>query len=123
MIKTLKHKNIRLAGSMKDCHARMVWQGLFDVYREYGGSLENLDNLLIDLGNCEDAVEEAQAGLVGTFLWGFFQRSFCTAAIPCANWSSKNVEHEAIMLGCDVYALVEVNDRWARFHVFTLEGE
>lgn len=38
-----------------DYVAYQLWQLLFDFYRGYGCSLDNMHNILIDLSNCNEA--------------------------------------------------------------------
>lgn len=52
-------KILDFRGSMYECRSRVLWQALFNLYRERGCNLDNLDNLLIDLKNCEKIIEEA----------------------------------------------------------------
>ena len=62
-------KRIDLRGRSFDCLSRILWQALFDEYRNNGGSLDNMDNMLIDLRNCEKVFLE-QDGEV-SFVFGF----------------------------------------------------
>ena len=62
-------KRIDLRGAAFDCLPRILWQALFDEYRQNGGSLDNMDNMLIDLRNCEKAFLEHDGEL--SFLFGF----------------------------------------------------
>lgn len=36
---------------------RLIWQKLFDIYRDAGGYLENMDNILVDYDSCRRALE------------------------------------------------------------------
>lgn len=58
-------------GHLTDCWPRLLWQALFDTYREAGGNLDRMDNLLIDLRCCVSACEGIDRGGATTFLWAF----------------------------------------------------
>lgn len=65
----MKMKRINLRGSSFDCLPRILWQALFDEYRSNGGSLDNMDNMLIDLRGCERVFLEQNGET--SFLFGF----------------------------------------------------
>ena len=45
-------ETIEFRGSMRDCIPRILWQRLFDFYREHGGKIDHMDNMLIYYQNC-----------------------------------------------------------------------
>lgn len=46
-----------IKGRPYDFLPRFLWQNLFNIYRDYGCPLDDLLSLLVDLRNCEQAVE------------------------------------------------------------------
>lgn len=44
---------IDLRFNVVECIPRLIWQQLFNFYRNNGGNLDRLDNLLIDYENCK----------------------------------------------------------------------
>lgn len=46
---------------------RIIWQQLFDKYRQNGGDLSNMDNMLIDYTNIVDLYNIGP----NSFVWGF----------------------------------------------------
>jgi hypothetical protein len=58
-------RSVNLHGSMHDVRARRLWQVLFDFYREKGGDLKNLDNLLIDYTRCFEVLNNLHQPYVG----------------------------------------------------------
>ncbi len=45
---------IDLLTHIAQCYPRILWQQLFNAYRDAGCSLTHMDNLLIDLATCQD---------------------------------------------------------------------
>jgi hypothetical protein len=78
----LPWQTVDFRGSMAACYPRMVWQELFNIYRAEGGDLENMDNMLIDLKECELMFDKLSRGSSNRFyfVWscdpGHFQTSW-----------------------------------------------
>lgn len=67
---------IDLSYRMYECIPRVIWQQLFNFYRENCGDLGNLDNLLIDYENCKkffDQCVDREKPI--TFIFGMCEKS------------------------------------------------
>ena len=72
-------KPLAFRGSMASCYPRMLWQRLFDIYKEVGCDLAHLDNLLIDYGLVKTIIDELKPSSPSVFIWGCYSKSFQTA--------------------------------------------
>lgn len=57
-----------LPSGQEERWCRVLWQDLFNFYRERGGSMTNMDNILIDYENCKELFEIVGSG---DFLFAF----------------------------------------------------
>ena len=89
-LKILEPIVVDFRGSMWDCRPRMLWQKLFDFYRESGCTLEHLDNLLIDFGNCQELFDKKllhpNEGVTVHFIFGCNVRDFMTTWVERERW-------------------------------------
>ena len=83
---------------------RILWQKLFDLYRENGGSLDCMNDLLIDLKSCDQLCKRVLGGATPTFFFSFSSGSDMTF------WSSDNSH-----MDCDFTFKVEVSKDRATF--------
>ena len=77
---------VNFDGYMYDVRPRLLWQQLFNFYRENNCPLDHLDNMLIDLRNCVQAIDMTHDGPV-EFLWGCDPGYYNTTWINQSNWA------------------------------------
>jgi len=109
-----KSKIISLRGSDHNCFPRILWQQLFNFYREKGGDLNNLDNLLIDHDCCKKLFEEMQFDGKAVFIFGCDSNYFTTEFIHAETLMEyKEDLKRAVELFsiCDFHILCEVTAR------------
>lgn len=63
-----KTGRVSLRGYLQDVKPRVLWQSLFNLYRELGCPLDRMDNILLDLENCQRAVNMASDKPLA-FIW------------------------------------------------------
>ena len=65
-------KTVNIRGTVHSVKPRTLWQQLFNFYRENGGDLDNLDNLLVDFNNCRELFNSQDRLFWKTtkFVWG-----------------------------------------------------
>lgn len=113
-MKIKKEVTVDFRGSMWECRPRMLWQALFDIYRENGGDLSNMDNILIDFRNCRKCFYKrlSHENDSHTFLWGF-HRKF-TTWINKRDWLDGNLEAtmtiRSSFRSSNTYVLCEVTE-------------
>ena len=59
------------AGTLDSVRTRELWQHLFAMYRSNFGSLNNMNDLLVDLHNCETAIDRSHKRYETKFIWAF----------------------------------------------------
>ena len=64
-------KTICLRGYLFQARPRVLWQGLFDFYRDHGGYLGNMDNMLLDYENCKEVFQRVNRGEPADFVFMF----------------------------------------------------
>lgn len=102
-------KTISFDGRMWDCRARDLWQGLFDFYRCCGGSLDHMDNLLIDFKNCMGAMDRVADGSMVKFLWGAYLNCGFTYWVDEDKWINSDPVMTNTGCGYDIYVIVELS--------------
>ena len=107
---------VNFRGSMRDVRARMLWQRLFDFYREQGCPLDHMDNMLIDLRNCVEAMDGLGGGST-RFLWGCTPGHCMTTWQPDGAWINGDVELTCEWANGDWFVLCELSEDEARFTV------
>jgi len=99
-------------GSMWDCRPRMLWQKLFDFYRESGCELGHLDNLLIDYENCKKLFDTPHVYYKkGTthFIFGCESKQFMTTWISQTSWIYDSPKHTMLLSNYDSHLVCSVN--------------
>ena len=81
-------KEIAFTGSMPDIRPRMLWQTLFDLYRENNCDINNMDNMLIDYEKCKDVFTKLITNNEVKFLWGCAPNSFQTNFCICQDFNT-----------------------------------
>ena len=111
-------------GSMWDCRPRMLWQKLFDFYRDSGCPLDHMDNILIDLRNCQELFDSDDLGFMkGTlhFIFGWCPGHFMTTWIPRQSWLSDDPKLTIRYSNFDRYLVCSVNDSRAKLIPIIME--
>lgn len=106
---------VSFVSRMWDCRARDLWQALFDFYRFSGGSLDHMDNLLIDLSYCVKAMDMVVNGGSIKFLWGAYLRHGCTYWVFEKDWVKADPIMTNSYRGSDIYAMVDLSKDQAIF--------
>lgn len=111
---------------MWDCRPRMLWQKLFDFYREQGCKLEHLDNLLIDFVNCQKLFDEELLNLnektTVHFIFGCDPGYSNTTWIPQKHWKTDDVRILMTYANYDRYLVCSVNCNRAKLIPVIVEG-
>lgn len=115
-------KTLDFRGSMWDCRSRMLWQVLFDYYREQGCPLERMDNMLCDHTNCVKLSEGFRHEPV-IFMWGCDSGCFLTWWVESSQWEGQSPEWFASWQCWDFAVLVEVGEELATFRVCQTASE
>lgn len=113
----VESKTISFHGSMWDCRARMLWQQLFDYYREHGGDLNHMDNMLIDFETCKKAFEQQSYNPVTRFVWGCCENHWVTYWYDLAGYT--DADKDILVRGspCDFLVHCELTSDRAVFTV------
>ena len=82
---------INFRGYLHDVRSRLLWQQLFNFYRENNCPLDHLDNILIDLRNCVEAIDMTYDGPV-EFLWGCDPGYYHTTWIRQQQWDTVGID-------------------------------
>ncbi len=99
----------RLSGCLYSTWPRLLWQGLFNRYREHG-DLANMDNMLLDYDNCQAFFNDA-VGDEGAFLWGIYDGHYSTTWIPSSAWWGGDPFNNAQLCDHDHLYIVAVRDQ------------
>lgn len=106
----------------EDVIPRKIWQQLFNLYREHGGPLDNMDNILIDLRNCEQIMSDIGGeDITKRFLFGFNYQNYMTTWIPEEKWIDPDCTKAIQFLSHDFFVLCEVSRDGAKFTWLTDE--
>lgn len=119
-------KSILFSGSPWDTRPRILWQELFNAYREFECDLSNLDNLLIDFENCKNLFDELNGDTErAVFLWGCYKGSFPTTWIPDKKWLDSGLSFGEFLhfQTYDHYLLCTVTSEQASFERYHLNKE
>jgi len=80
------YKSISFSCSVYECLPRKIWQVLFNFYRENGGDLDDMDNMLIDYEQCKKFIEQTVKSEVPTnFLFGLHIATGITSWVNLGN--------------------------------------
>ena len=74
-MKILSTKSINSQYLCGDHLARKIWQEFFNYYRDFGGRLDRMDDLLIDYDHCKEFIAQDETN----FKWAFSSMSSLTA--------------------------------------------
>jgi len=96
--------------SMHCVRARMLWQALFNLYREHGAPLERMDNMLIDLRNCYTLFDRLAYRTYEEFMWGCCSKHFVTTWIEpeAGTWTDEQAAFVAAFSHVDHYYHVKI---------------
>lgn len=112
---------ITFRGYMFDCRHRLLWQALFDIYRQHSGDLSNMDNLLIDLENCNCVVHDVmELGKPRRFVWGMDVGGYQTAWIDEADFHNGDTLLTAQACARDLTVIATVSKHEASLAIATL---
>ena len=119
------HKPNYFAGDVWDERPRRLWQVLFNLYRDGGGSLTHMSNMLVDLQCCAEAMDRTHNGDV-VFYWGFDEN----ARFGITRWRwvgeevSDNPELAIAIMGTDKnFRFVLTRDGYSFEQIFSQLGE
>lgn len=88
------------------CKPRMLWQVLFDFYRDVGGRIESMDNMLVDYDQCKRLIdEELGHGRDFTLAFGCDKGSFFTTLV---HHRGRSVTELSSVFGHDRWLKVDV---------------
>ena len=110
--------SIQLCGFISQKSARLVWQRLFDLYRENGGNLDDMSDMLIDYDHVKDACADAICGYSSKFIWGLCADSGNTyARRAVGDCEGSGLRKMLSHLHVDVAVIVEISKDLAVFTV------
>ena len=101
---------------MWDVRPRRLWQQLFNFYRENECPLDNMDNILIDLENCVEAIEKSHDGTV-RFLWGCDPGYYFTTWMNEERWEGIGLQTAIDYSSFDWFVLCELTADEAKFTI------
>jgi hypothetical protein len=87
---------------------RVLWQKLFDLYRDNGCPLEHMDNILIDFQYCLEAFNEMLDKDAINFLWGLYPGHYQTTWVKEKSWSEIGVDDFVSMSNFDFFVLCQL---------------
>jgi len=109
-------------GSMWECRPRILWQALFDCYSANGGRMGHMDNMLIDLKNCQAIFDSAEQGKRYDFLWGCEPGDYRTTWVESKTWTGLSVKAFVEFQPYDFFVLCEFTTDAAEFTVVKRSG-
>lgn len=96
-------------GRLWDVRPRILWQSLFDFYRQQGCHLDHLDNMLIDLRNCTEVFDKLRNSQTVKFLWGCNPGHSETTWIEESSFEDYSIEMIVTIAAFDYFVLCEVS--------------
>ena len=108
-------ETINFLGSARDCIPRILWQRLFDFYREHGGKIDHMDNMLIDFKSCEQLIDSLDGGKK-QFLFGMVDGHWMTTWRDMDD-SQMTIEEIKLTNFCDHWLLCTVTSEEATFQI------
>lgn len=108
---------IRFHGDMWDVRPRRLWQRLFDFYREQGCPLDHMDNMLIDLRNCIEAMDATHEAASVRFMWGCDPGHYRTTWINEQVWVDTGIELCVAISSFEWFVLCELTADEATFTI------
>lgn len=106
---------IDFRGSLWNVRPRILWQSLFNFYRQQGCPLDHLDNMLIDLRNCTEVFDKLTNNQTVEFLWGCNPGHSETTWIAESSFEGYSIEVITTISAFDYFVLCEVSGDEAKF--------